>query len=148
MNSIYLLFALLCFPLCLAQDETAAVRCSDKSLLTGNALTNNSADWTRAYNDVASCATLKTDSNDILCCYMKIKFDNDFYDETYTQKGCIEVRVNETVDINDDDRFDTFLENKESQIGKASNVEVDSLDIDCGAKFINIFTLSLLLFLL
>ena len=148
MNSIYLLFALLCFPLCLAQDETAKVRCSDKSLLTGDALTNNAIDWTRAYNDVASCATLKTDSNDILCCYMKIKFDNDFYDETYTQKGCIEVRVNETVDINDDDRFDTFLENKESQIGKASNVEIDSLDIDCGAKFINIFTLSLLLFLL
>ena len=148
MNSIYLLFALLCFPLCLAQDETTAVRCSDKSLLTGDALTNNATDWTRAYNDVASCATLKTDSNNILCCYMKIKFDNDFYDETYTQKGCIEVRVNETVDINDDDRFDTFLENKESQIGKASNVEIDSLDIDCGAKFINIFTLSLLLFLL
>ena len=148
MNSIYLLFALLCFPLCLAQDETAAVRCSDKSLLTGNELINNATDWTRAYNDVASCATLKTDSNNILCCYMKIKFDNDLYDETYTQKGCIEVRVNETVDINDDDRFDTFLENKESQIGRASNVEVDSLDIDCGAKFINIFTLSLLLFLL
>jgi len=150
MNSIYLLFALLCFPLCLAQDETAAVSCSDKSLLTaGDALINNAIDWTRAYNDVASCATLKTDSNNnILCCYMKIKFDNDFYDETYTQKGCIEVRVNETVDINDDDRFDTFLENKESQIAKASNVEIDSLDIDCGAKFINIFTLSLLLFLL
>ena len=148
MNSIYLLFALLCFPLCLAQDETAAVSCSDKSLLTGDALTNNAIDWTRAYNDVASCATLKTNSNNILCCYMKIKFDNDFYDETYTQKGCIEVRVNETVDINDDDRFDTFLENKESQIAKASNVEIDSLDIDCGAKFINIFTLSLLLFLL
>ena len=148
MNSIYLLFALLCFPLCLAQDDTTAVSCSDKSLLTGNALTNNATDWTRAYNDVASCTTLKTDSNNILCCYMKIKFDNDLYDETYTQKGCIEVRVNETVDINDDDRFDTFLENKESQIGKASNVEIDSLDIDCGAKFINIFTLSLLLFLL
>ena len=148
MNSIYLLFALLCFPLCLAQDETTAVRCSDKSLLTGDALTNNATDWTRAYNDVASCATLKTDSNNILCCYMKIKFDNDLYDETYTQKGCIEVRVNETVDMNDDDRFDTFLENKESQIGQASNVEIDSLDIDCGAKFINIFTLSLLLFLL
>ena len=148
MNSIYLLFALLCFPLCLAQDETVKVRCSDKSLLTGDVLIHNAIDWTRAYNDVASCATLKTNSNNILCCYMKIKFDNDFYDETYTQKGCIEVRVNETVDINDDDRFDTFLENKESQIAKASNVEIDSLDIDCGAKFINIFTLSLLLFLL
>ena len=148
MNSIYLLFALLCFPLCLAQDETVKVSCSDKSLLTGDVLIHNETDWTRAYNDVASCATLKTGSNNILCCYMKIKFDNDFYDETYTQKGCIEVRVNETVDINDDDRFDTFLENKESQIAKASNVEIDSLDIDCGAKFINIFTLSLLLFLL
>ena len=147
MNSIYLLFALLCFPLCLAQDEAVKVNCSDKSLLTGDALIKDATDWTRAYNDVASCATLKTDNN-ILCCYMKIKFDNDFYDETYTQKGCIEVRVNETVDINDDDRFDTFLENKESQIAKASNVEIDSLDIDCGAKFINIFTLSLLLFLL
>ena len=108
---------------------------------------NKVSDWTRAYNDVSSCATLKTD-DDNLCCYMKIKFENEELDETFTQKGCIEIGFNETIDINDDDIFDAFLEYKENRIASVNNVEVDSLDIDCSAKFINIFILSLLLFLL
>ena len=147
MNSVYLLFALLCFPLCLAQET--ALKCADKTLFSsGYVLLNRTVDLTRAYNDVASCATLKTDSN-VLCCYMKIKFENLDYDQKYTQKGCVEVKTSDYFDINDEDRFDAFLETMEKGINdKNDRLEVDSLDIDCSAKFINIFTLSLLLFLL
>ena len=151
MNSIFLLFALLCVPLCLAQDveeKKTSIYCTDKSLLNGNALLYPGSDVTLAYNKEASCATLQTTSNENICCYMKIKFENEYLDETFTQKGCIEVDLNHTVDINDDDRFEAFLDTKEAEISKASNVTVDKLSIDCSAKFIKIFTLSLLLFLL
>ena len=145
MNSVYLLFVLLCLPLCLTDDITQ--QCSQKSLLNGNKLINSTTDWDRAYNDVASCATLTTESSDYFCCYMKIKFENEIFDEKFTQRGCIPVSY--AYLINDDkDIFRSFLDNKESNISQASNVTVKSLDIDCSAKFINIFTLSLLLFLL
>ena len=151
MNSIFLLFALLCVPLCLAQDveeKKTSIYCTDKSLLNGNALLYPGSDVTLAYNKEASCATLQTTSNENICCYMKIKFENEYLDETFTQKGCIEVNLNYTVDINDDDRFEAFLDAKEAEISKANNVTVDKLSIDCSAKFIKIFTLSLSLFLL
>ena len=150
MNSVYLLFVLLCLPLCLTQDvidDIVAQQCSDKSLLNGNELIYKTTDWDRAYNDVASCATLTTENSDYFCCYMKIKFKNEVFDEKFTQRGCIPVSY--VYLFNDDkDIFRSFLDDKESNISKASNVTVKSLDIDCSAKFINIFTLSLLLFLL
>ena len=67
MNSVYLLFVLLCLPLCLTQDvidDIVAQQCSQKSLLIGNTLTYTGTDWVRAYNDVASCATLRTENNE------------------------------------------------------------------------------------
>ena len=149
MNSVYLLFVLLCLPLCLTQeyDDILAQQCSQKSLLNGNALIDNKTDWDRAYNDVASCATLTTENSDYFCCYMKIKFKNEVFDEKFTQRGCIPVSY-AYLFTDDKDVFRSFLDDKESNISKASNVTVKSLDIDCSAKFINIFTLSLLLFLL
>ena len=150
MNSVYLLFALLCLPFCLTQDdenEQLKLKCEDKALLSGNRLLKNQSDWNRAYNDVASCATLKTDDLSQFCCYMKIKFKNELLDEKFTQKGCIVVTADELVN-DDKDIFKNFLEQKETDISSANNVDVKSLSIDCSAKFINIFTLSLLLFLL
>ena len=86
-KSVYLLFVLLCFPLCLAQDDEDQLiqYCNQKSLLSGNTFTYIGNDWDRAYNDVASYATLRTENNENLCCYMKIKFENELYDEKYTQ---------------------------------------------------------------
>ena len=52
--------------LCLAQDdeEQLVQYCNKKSLLIGNTLTYTGTDWVRAYNDVASCATLRTENNE------------------------------------------------------------------------------------
>jgi len=65
-KSVYLLFVLLCFPLCLAQDDEDQLiqYCNQKSLLSGNTFTYIGNDWDRAYNDVASCATLRTENNE------------------------------------------------------------------------------------
>ena len=149
-KSVYLLFVLLCFPLWLAQDDEDQLiqYCNQKSLLSGNTFTYIGNDWDRAYNDVASYATLRTENNENFCCYMKIKFENELYDEKYTQWGCIEVSFFNLGSLSDDDVFKAFLDEKETNISRASNVTVKNLDIDCSAKFINIFTLSLLLFLL
>ena len=60
-KSVYLLFVLLCFPLCLAQDDEDQLiqYCNQKSLLSGNTFTYIGNDWDRAYNDVAKLCNIK-----------------------------------------------------------------------------------------
>ena len=148
MNSIWLIVVLLCAPLCLSQEDGVYTKCYEKALIDeDNMLQNNDSDWNRAFNKDASCATLRTTDDDTLCCYMKIKFENEFLDETFTQTGCVEVSIKDVI-YEDDGDFEDFLDRKEELIAKESNVDVKSLSIDCSAKFINLFTISLLLFLL
>ena len=140
-HSLFLLVALVTIPFC------TSMACTDKSLLNGNELIVKDADVTKAYNKVASCATLTTDDNE-MCCYIKIKFDNDQLDETFTQKGCYvfktESYLNEDFDFDDDliDPLEVNVTNSNNQI------EVDYINIDCSSRFLQLVGLSLLLLLL
>ena len=83
-HSFFLLVALLVVPFC------TSMSCYDKSLFEADStvLKIKDADHDYAYNKVASCATLTTEKNSEVCCYIKLKFKNHQYDETYTQRGC------------------------------------------------------------
>ena len=75
-HSFFLLVALLVVPFC------TSMSCYDKSpfLADSTKLKINNADHDYAYNKVASCATLTTEKNSEVCCYIKLKFKNHQYD--------------------------------------------------------------------
>jgi hypothetical protein len=147
-HSLFLLVALLTIPFCTSAD------CSTKSPFVGETgsekykLKIYDADHTWAYNKVASCATLTTKENE-MCCYLKIKFDNNQYDETFTQKGCYVVKTDNY--LNEDFDFDELIDGIEGNITAANKdyqVEADSVSIDCSSQFLQFVGLSLLLLLL
>ena len=152
-NYVFLLVALLAIPFCTSQ----LYKCSDKGLFqvsdSSNSLVlkSNDADVEFAYNEAASCATLSTEKEDGMCCYMKLKFDNTQYEETFTQKGCYELSLSNYLDVNDDVDFDDIIDDIEEKINKANvnkYVDVDKVNIDCSSKFIQLVGISLLLLLL
>ena len=139
-HSLFLLIALVTVPFCTSME------CTDKSLLNGYELGVNNADVTKAYNKVASCATLTTKDNE-MCCYIKIKFDNNQYDETFTQKGCYVFNTKNYLDEEFD--FDELIENLENNVTSHNDqIEVDKISIDCSSRFLQLVGLSLLLLLL
>ena len=150
-NYVFLLVALLAIPFCTSQLYT----CSGKGLFkvsdSSNSyeLKSNDADVEFAYNEAASCATLSTVDEKNICCYMKLKFENTQYEETFTQKGCYELSLGDYLDVNDDVDFDDIIDDIEEKINNANkNVDVDKVNIDCSSKFIQLVGISLLLLLL
>ena len=145
-NSMFFLVALLTIPFCTSQIYT----CKDKSILNSTYhLEATDGDVEKAYNEVASCATLKTENDEAGCCYLKVKIKNTAYDETYTLKGCHEVSIEQY--INEDLDFDDIVDSLEQNITSAnskSNIEVKKVNLDCSSKFIQFVGLSLLLLLL
>ena len=145
-NSMFFLVALLTIPFCTSQIYT----CKDKSILNSTYhLEATDGDVEKAYNEVASCATLKTENDEAGCCYLKVKIKNTVYDETYTLKGCHEVSIEQY--INEDLDFDDIVDSLEQNITSAnskSNIEVKKVNLDCSSKFIQFVGLSLLLLLL
>ena len=141
-HSFFLLVALLVVPFC------TSMSCYDKSpfLADSTKLKINNADHDYAYNKVASCATLTTEKNSEVCCYIKLKFKNTQYDETYTQRGC------EIIDMEDalyGVDFDDIIDLYEGFIDlNNTNIEVKDLNIDCNSRFLQFVGLSLLLLLL
>ena len=143
-NSMFFLVALLTIPFCTSQIYT----CKDKSLLNSTYhLVATDGDVEKAYNEVASCATLKTENDEAGCCYLKVKIKNTAYDETYTLKGCHEVSIEQYID--EDRDFDDIVDSLKENITRAySNIEVKKVNLDCSSKFIQFVGLSLLLLLL
>ena len=145
-NSLVLLIALIAVPFCSAINI-----CSDKSIMDDNGiLKNNQSDLNYAYNEAASCASLTTNSESAICCYIKLKFKNELLDETFTQKGCAEVEIS-TLQSEDPD-FDDFLDQTEADIeevnGGENSIDVKSLSIDCSSKYLQLAGLALLFFFL
>ena len=143
-NSMFFLVALLTIPFCTSQIYT----CKDKSLLNSTYhLVATDGDVEKAYNEVASCATLKTENDEAGCCYIKVKIEKTAYDETYTLKGCYEVSIEEY--INDELDFDDLIDQLESHIqGNNTGIEVKKVNLDCSSKYIQFVGISLLLLLL
>ena len=145
-NYMFFLVALLTIPFCTSQIYT----CKDKSILNSTYhLEATDGDVEKAYNEVASCATLKTENDEAGCCYLKVKIKNTVYDETYTLKGCHEVSIQQYID--EDLDFDDIVDSLEGNITSAnskSNIEVKKVNLDCSSKFIQFVGLSLLLLVL
>ena len=143
MNSFVVLIVLAVAPFCAALGS-----CSEKTLFSsGYKLSDTTTDRTLAYNEAASCATLKPDSttSGMMCCYIKVKFKNNDLDEKFTQKGCMEFDATDAI-INDN--FDEFKDNVEKYIQDQSGVEVKKLSIDCSSKFLHLAGIALIFFLL
>ena len=147
-NSLFFLVALLTIPFCTSYLYT----CADKSIFTSTNkldLVSNDGDVDKAYNEVASCATLHTENDEAGCCYIKVKIKNTLYDETYTLKGCHEVSIEDY--INDDLDFDNIVDQLELHIkgnNTNKNVEVKKVNLDCSSKYIQFVGISLLFLLL
>ena len=144
MNYFVVLIVLAVAPFCAALGS-----CSEKTLFSsGYKLSDTTTDRTLAYNEAASCATLKPDSttSGMMCCYIKVKFKNTDLDEKFTQKGCMEFDVTDAI-INDN--FDEFKDSVETGIGNVNpNIEVKKLSIDCSSKFLHLAGIALIFFLL
>ena len=145
-NYVILLVALLTIPFCVSEIYS----CNDKAILDNFVLTKSlDADHTEAYNKVSSCATLSTTNTGTACCYIKLKFKNELYDEKFTHKGCIEVSLADY--LLEDADFDKLIDDTEASINTHNgnrNITVDKLSIDCSSKFIQLAGISLLLLLL
>ena len=145
-NYVILLVALLTIPFCVSEIYS----CNDKAILDNFVLTKSlDADHTEAYNKVSSCATLSTTNTGTACCYIKLKFKNELYDEKFTHKGCIEVSLADY--LLEDADFDKLIDETENSINTYygnKNITVDKLSIDCSSKFIQLAGISLLLLLL
>ena len=149
-NLIVLLIALIAAPFCSALNS-----CEEKKIVNDDySLINNQSDVNYAYNEAASCASLNTEKENALCCYIKIKFKNELIDETFTQKGCYEVEMDVFQKI-ENDTYDDFKEfkdeveeNIENKNGGEDNIDIKSLSIDCSSKYLHLAGLALLFFFL
>ena len=149
----YILISLLIlFPVALSD---LSHKCSDKELLSDGKLTQSlSSDVTLAFNEVASCISLEPDDrNTEICCYMKIKFENELLDEKFTHKGCHSVDTKylfEDANPDIDDYIDDLEDKKyfyASDTDDSYDIEFKSVSIDCNSKYLAIGFGLLLLFL-
>ncbi len=127
--------------------------CQSKSLFTGpNSLILEAIDGDviKAYNEVASCASLDTEEDDddlTTCCYIKLKIKNEQLDEKFDQKGCIQMSANDYV-AEDFDFKDYVDDIKEYIELNNTNITVKKISIDCSSKYLQFVAISLILFLL
>ena len=106
----YILISLLIlFPITLS--DTTSHACSSKKIINSDGHLSNSpnGDLTLAYNKVGSCISLQTDSDDEVCCYIKIRFKNELLDERFTHKGCQPVQTKYLLEDADPD-IDDYIE--------------------------------------
>ena len=103
-----------------------------------------------AFNDVASCASLKPKAgDDYVCCYLKIKFKNELLDEKFTHKGCCAISTDTFLD---EDKFDALFEtledheftNPDAGTSEDNLIIYKSVSLDCSSKFIQLAGLALL----
>ena len=151
----YILISLLIlFPITLS--DTTSHKCIDKAILDSNYHLVNSVqtDLTIAYNGVGSCISLDPDDTENqICCYIKIKFENELLDEKFTHKGCHSVPTSYLLEDADPDIEDYIdgLEDKDyfytSDTDEIYNIDYKSISIDCNSKYLAIGFGLLLLFL-
>ena len=118
--------------------------CEDKAILNGNNFIYDTyEDQKSAYHGAASCVSLRSDEDNSLCCYMKIKFRNRAADKKFTHRGCIPMLGTNARNMKQ------FIKEYEQSI-KDTNENIDKVDIniDCNSKFMKITGLVLLAFLL
>ena len=154
MKSISILL-LLCFLSDIYADIEPLRNCSEKSLFknmdTFELLAKN-GDVVKAYNGIASCGSLKTDDDDDedddlkMCCYIKLKIKNKELDQKFEQKGCIEMTLSNYVD--EDFDFGKYKDDIKNAIEVNNTVDVKKISIDCSAKYLQLVSISLILFLL
>lgn len=122
--------------------------CSEKAILESNRLPTEYTydDRKLAYNEIASCASLRTTSSttadEKACCYLKVKFRNKEADKKFTHRGCIALTISEMSDI------DKTIDDLEDKIEEPENIEKADIDIDCSSKYLKLAGLILLSFLL
>ena len=147
---IFAIVAMTLVSLTVSQDS-----CSDKFILDSNrVITGNTySDVTKAYNGPASCATLKLDNGGYLCCYLKIKFKNEIYDEKFTHRGCYEITDADSAKYvmgdYDDFDFDTITDGIEEAFNKHNgNMTAKTVSLDCSSKYLHLAGFALLFMLL
>ena len=108
-------------------------------------------DYKKAFYHSASCATLTTDDDTSLCCYMKVRYKLDSAKAHYTSRGCVEVSQSQ---LESSDSFGNMRKGYEEGIktyyegNEASTVSDVDVDIDCNSKFIKFTALAFLMLLL
>ena len=132
-------------------------KCQSKSLFKASnslVLEATDGDVIKAYNEVASCASLDTDEDPdedlddlYTCCYIKLKIKNEQLDEKFDQKGCIQKSANDYI-IEDFDFKDYVDDVKEYIESNNTNITVKKISIDCSSKYLQFVAISLILFLL
>ena len=152
-NLIFAIVASILVSFCLSAS------CSEKAILKDDYTLSNLAttDVKLAYNGPSSCATLTADANDaIICCYIKLKFDNAEVDEKFTHEGCYEItRGNLPIDVIE--QFDNFdfdehvikdIEDKFDNANQNQRLTSKKLSVDCSSKYLTLAGFALLFMLL
>ena len=137
--------------------------CSDKKIVENEGIDGYSlvveeisdyflqTDYRKAFYNSASCATLTTDDDTSLCCYMKVRYKLDKAKSHYTSRGCVEVSQNS---LANSDSFGDMRRSYEDGIKNhyaddpASTVSDVDVDIDCNSNFIKFTALAFLVLLL
>ena len=147
--SILLLLCFLSNKLC----ADSLYDCQSKSLFKASnslVLEATDGDVIKAYNEVASCASLDTDEDNkdlYTCCYIKLKIKNEQLDEKFDQKGCIQMSANDY--IMEDFDFKDYVDDVKLFIElNNTNITVKKISIDCSSKYLQFVAISLILFLL
>ena len=103
------------------------------------------------YNKHRSCESLRSSDTDRPnCCYIKLKYKNEYSDKKYTHEGCIEMALErDGTELDVDDTIDYleeyFTDNMTEAKKEVSDVKIN---IDCGSKFLQIALIALIALLL
>ena len=91
----------------------------------------------------------------IMCCYIKLKFENDNVDEKFTHEGCYELKVSlENFKADDDDIFDfdedviDYIEGEFDTAYKDQKIYSKKVSVDCSSKYLTLAGFALLFMLL
>ena len=107
--------------------------CSSKYILNNTRLIYDTyADYKTAFNEVASCASLRS-AYDTGCCYLKVQFKNKIAGERYTHRGCIEITGSQWENVKG------LVSTIKSNISSSdSNLDVKKVSIDCNSSYIKL----------
>ena len=139
----YLLISLLIiFPISLSELTHL---CKDKEIFlddTTHLRNQDNVDITLAYNGIGSCSSLTPDEDDDICCYVKLKFKNELYDETFTHKGCSSIPIYSLVDNENNADIGDYvdiIEAVEYSVNSTNvnyNIVYKDFSIDCSSNFL------------
>ena len=142
------------FSLVIIYNQDIGDFCTSKSISNRiNEDDNFSQDITLAHNNVASCASLNsyTEDNNVIkqCCYVKLKYKLE--GEKYTRKGCHIIESEENIDTQIDKFENSFQNTVTSYYNGLGNSNIDIKDveasIDCNSNFIKYSVLLILIIL-